>query len=166
MYTHLNICTTEIIFGHNQLIQSHIICQCHPTCVNLKDSFLGLFIRQRELYFPINAPCAKENFMQVFDTQLLETEQEEHFKARLTPTVSSHHNQLCSSRKCNQIILFVMNRKLLELKDAVLLKVVAGKRHSPGSMKTHIFLMAHVNITKTQLFVIAQKRSNQKLKFL
>lgn len=89
MYTHLNIRTTEIIFCHNQLIQSHIICQRHPTCVNLKDSFLGLLIRQRELYFPVNASCAKENFSQVFDTRLLETEQEEHVKARLTATVSS-----------------------------------------------------------------------------
>ncbi|KAF2986221.1 hypothetical protein EK904_009749 [Melospiza melodia maxima] len=41
---------------------SHIICQGHPARVNLKDSFLRLFIRQRELYLPVDPSCAKEKF--------------------------------------------------------------------------------------------------------
>ena len=54
---HLDVGAREVIFGHDQVVQGHVVGQRHPARVDLEDALLGLLVGQRELDLPVNAAC-------------------------------------------------------------------------------------------------------------
>ena len=62
VFVYLNVCTGEVIFSSDVLLQVQVSCQGHLLCVNLEYSPPSLLIRQWELNLAINTTyqCIKE----------------------------------------------------------------------------------------------------------
>mmetsp|Transcript_46588 Transcript_46588/g.120614 ORF Transcript_46588/g.120614 Transcript_46588/m.120614 type:complete len:231 (+) Transcript_46588:90-782(+) len=63
----LDVCATEVVLGHHELLKIHVVRERHLAGMDLEDAPLGLLVGQRELDLAVNAAWTDHGRIQGLD---------------------------------------------------------------------------------------------------